>query len=155
MDVYLGQRSPCVSKSLKQEPRSFPRWVFAFLRRMSWCSSGLELYGLANRRFESRPATSLTVQVQATPNLSSDASLLACEVHNFPLTIEADRAISVPIRFAPAALEPASAIMTSDDRSSPATIAISGLAPPGKLTVTGSGEMLPARAAAYRHLQCW
>ena len=71
---------------------------------------------------------------------SSDASFLAPEVHSFPLTIEAASAISVPIRFAPNALGPASATITvtSDDPASPSTIAVTGLAPSGKLAITGS-----------------
>jgi hypothetical protein len=79
-------------------------------------------------------------KLTVTSIASSDASFLAPEVHNFPLTIEAASAISVPIRFAPNALGPASATITvtSDDPASPTTIAVTGVAPPGKLAITGS-----------------
>jgi hypothetical protein len=73
----------------------------------------------------------------------SDASFLAPEVDNLPLTTEAASAISAPIRFALAALGLATAIITvtSDDPASPGTIAIAGIAPPGKLSVPGSAVL--------------
>jgi hypothetical protein len=71
---------------------------------------------------------------------SSSTSFLPPEVASYPLTIEAGDAISVPIRFQPTSLGPASATITvtSNDPASPASIAVSGLAPPGKLAVAGS-----------------
>ena len=79
-------------------------------------------------------------KLTVTSIASSDVRFLAPEVHNLPLTIEAASAISVPIRFAPTALGPASATITvaSDDPASPATIAVTGLAPSGRLAVAGS-----------------
>ncbi len=70
----------------------------------------------------------------------SDASFLLPEVLSYPLTIEAGDAISLPIRFAPTALGPASATITvtSNDPASPTAITVSGTAPPGRLAVTGS-----------------
>jgi len=71
---------------------------------------------------------------------SSSGEFLVPEVLSFPLTIEAGNAVSVPIRFAPTSLGPKSATITvaSDDPAGLRTIAVSGLAPPGKLAVSGS-----------------
>jgi photosystem II stability/assembly factor-like uncharacterized protein len=71
---------------------------------------------------------------------SSDASFVVPEVLHFPLTIEPASGLSVTLRFAPSAFGPSSATITvvSDDPASPATLAVKGNAPPGKLTVTGS-----------------
>ena len=70
----------------------------------------------------------------------SAGSFLLPEVLSLPLTIEAGNAIALPIRFAPTALGAASATITvtSNDPASPATITVSGTAPPGRLAVTGS-----------------
>ncbi len=70
----------------------------------------------------------------------SAASFLVPEVLSYPLTIEAGDALSLPIRFEPTALGPASATITvtSNDPSRPTAIAVSGAAPSGKLAVTGS-----------------
>jgi hypothetical protein len=71
---------------------------------------------------------------------SSAAEFLVPEVLSFPLTIEAGNAFSVPIRFQPASLgaKPATITVTSNDPSGPHTVSVSGVAPPGKLAVTGS-----------------
>jgi hypothetical protein len=71
---------------------------------------------------------------------SSSASFVSPEALSFPLTIGAGDAISVPIRFQPTLLGPAVATITviSNDPASPASILVSGLAPPGKLAVAGS-----------------
>lgn len=78
--------------------------------------------------------------LSVTSITSSAGSFLLPEVLSFPLTIEAANAISVPIRFQPTGLGPASATITvtSNDPASPATIPVSGVAPPGKLAVSGS-----------------
>jgi hypothetical protein len=71
---------------------------------------------------------------------SSAASFLMPEVLSFPLTIEAGNALSLPLRFEPTALGPATATITvtSNDPASPATIAVNGDAPSGRLAVSGS-----------------
>jgi len=71
---------------------------------------------------------------------SSAATFLVPEVLSYPLTIEAGSAFSVPIRFEPTSLGPTSATITvvSNDPASPATISVTGDAPPGKLAVCGS-----------------
>ena len=75
-----------------------------------------------------------------TAILSSAATFLVPEVLAYPLTIEAGDALDVPIRFQPIAFGPASATITvlSNDPAGPATISVSGEAPPGKLAVSGS-----------------
>jgi hypothetical protein len=78
--------------------------------------------------------------LSATAISSSLADFLVPEVLSFPLTIEAGNALSVPIRFQPASLGAKSATITvtSNDPSGPHTVSVSGIAPPGKLAVTGS-----------------
>jgi hypothetical protein len=71
---------------------------------------------------------------------SSSADFVPPNVSTFPLTVAPGTAIDVPIRFQPGSFGPKSGIVTvtSDDPSGPHTITVSGTAPAGKLTVTGS-----------------
>ena len=71
---------------------------------------------------------------------SSSAEFLAPEVLSYPLTIAAGVSLAVPIRFQPTSFGSKSGIMTfvSDDPAGPRTLAISGVAPSGKLAITGS-----------------
>jgi hypothetical protein len=71
---------------------------------------------------------------------SSSAEFLVPEVLLFPLTIEAGGSLEVPIRFQPASFgaKAATITVTSDDPAGPHKIAVSGNAPSGKLSVTGT-----------------
>jgi hypothetical protein len=71
---------------------------------------------------------------------SSLADFVVAEVLSYPITIAPGDAVPIPIRFEPSSFGPKSATITvtSDDPASPATIAVSGFAPSGKLAVTGS-----------------
>ena len=100
-------------------------------------------------------------KLTVTSIASSDASFLAPEVHNFPLTIEAASAIGVPIRFAPNALGPASATLKVTKRrpGEPRHYYRHWPRPAGQACDHRFGcvwrcEMLPARAAPCRDLQC-
>jgi hypothetical protein len=85
-------------------------------------------------------SNSAACTLSVTAITSNLAEFLVPEVLAFPLTIEAGNALSVPIRFQPASLGAKSATITvaSNDPSGPHTISVSGMAPPGKLAVTGS-----------------
>jgi len=71
---------------------------------------------------------------------SSSGEFVVPMVLAFPLRIEAGDSLQLPIRFAPASFGAKSGTLTvsSDDPGGPATIALSGDAPPGKIAVTGS-----------------
>lgn len=71
---------------------------------------------------------------------SSSAEFLVPNVLSYPLAVEAGGSLQVPIRFKPTSFGPKSATITvtSDDPAGPRTVAISGVAPSGKLAVTGS-----------------
>jgi hypothetical protein len=71
---------------------------------------------------------------------SSSPEFIVPEVLSYPITIGPGDALPVPIRFQPLSFGPKSGIITvtSDDPASPASIGVSGDAPPGKLAVTGS-----------------
>jgi kumamolisin len=71
---------------------------------------------------------------------SSSPEFSAPTVTGYPLILAAGGSITVPIRFQPTALGPASATITvtSDDPAGPKTVAVSGNAPAGQLAVTGS-----------------
>jgi zinc metalloprotease ZmpB len=71
---------------------------------------------------------------------SSSGEFLVPSVVSYPLTIEAGTSTLVPIRFQPSSVGPKSATLTvtSDDPAGPRIVAISGVAPSGKLAVTGS-----------------
>jgi len=75
-----------------------------------------------------------------TSIVSSSPEFLPPQVSTYPLSIAAGGFLPAPIRFEPAGLGPKSATLTvhSDDPSGPRSIAVSGDAPAGKLTVTGS-----------------
>ncbi|MEM7043625.1 MAG: S8 family serine peptidase [Pseudomonadota bacterium] len=71
---------------------------------------------------------------------SSSPEFRAADVQAFPLTIAPGTFIQVPIRFAPTSFGPKSGVITvvSDDPSGPKTVTVSGRAPSGRLTITGS-----------------
>lgn len=71
---------------------------------------------------------------------SSSGEFLAPEVLSFPITIGPGDAVAVPIRFEPTSFgaKAATITVTSDDPLSPATISVTGRAPSGRLTITGS-----------------
>lgn len=71
---------------------------------------------------------------------SSSAEFLVPNVLSYPLTIEAGGTLQLPIRFQPTSFGPKSATITvaSDDPAGPRVVTVSGVAPSGKLAVTGS-----------------
>jgi len=71
---------------------------------------------------------------------SNSAEFVVAEVFSYPITIGPGDSLPVPIRFEPLSFgaKAATITVTSDDPSSPATIQVSGDAPPGRLSVTGS-----------------
>lgn len=71
---------------------------------------------------------------------SSSAEFLVPNVLSYPLTIEAGGSLQLPIRFQPTSFGPKSATITvaSDDPAGPRVVTVSGVAPSGKLAVTGS-----------------
>ena len=71
---------------------------------------------------------------------SSSGEFLIPNVLSYPLTIAAGGSLEIPIRFQPTSFGTKSATLTvaSDDPAGPRTIPMSGFAPSGKLTVTGS-----------------
>lgn len=71
---------------------------------------------------------------------SNSTEFLAPEVLSYPITIGPGDALPVPIRFQPTSFgaKGATIQVTSDDPASPASIQVSGDAPPGKLTIAGS-----------------
>jgi hypothetical protein len=71
---------------------------------------------------------------------SSSGEFLVPQVLSYPLTIEAGGELEIAIRFQPASYgaKAATITMTSDDPAGPLSIALTGNAPSGKLTVTGS-----------------
>ncbi|HTS28461.1 MAG TPA: choice-of-anchor D domain-containing protein [Bryobacteraceae bacterium] len=78
--------------------------------------------------------------LEVTSITSSSAEFQAPEVLSYPLTIGAGGCMPVPIRFAPTSFGPKSGTVTvlSNDPAGARTIGVSGNAPSGKLTVTGS-----------------
>ena len=71
---------------------------------------------------------------------SSSAEFLVPQVLSYPVTIAAGGFLPAPIRFQPSSFGTKSAIITvvSNDPAGPHTINVSGEAPFGKLTITGS-----------------
>lgn len=71
---------------------------------------------------------------------SSSAEFLVPEVQSYPITIGAGDALAVPIRFQPASFGTKSAVITviSNDPAGARTLNLSGTAPSGRLSVTGS-----------------
>ena len=71
---------------------------------------------------------------------STSGEFLVPEVLSYPITIGPGDALPVPIRFKPLSFgaKAATITVTSDDPASPISINVSGDAPSGKLTVTGS-----------------
>jgi hypothetical protein len=71
---------------------------------------------------------------------SSSIEFLMPQVPSYPIRIGAANCLPFPIRFQPTSLgkKTATISVSSDDPASPATICVSGEAPPGKIAVTGS-----------------
>jgi hypothetical protein len=71
---------------------------------------------------------------------SSSAEFLVPDVVIFPLVIAAGSAVPLTLRFQPTSFGTKSATITvtSDDPAGPATLAVSGFAPSGKLAITGT-----------------
>jgi hypothetical protein len=71
---------------------------------------------------------------------SSSAEFIVPEVLSLPLTIGGGDSLEIPIRFQPASFGPKSAAITvlSDDPAGARVISVSGMAPSGKLAVTGT-----------------
>jgi photosystem II stability/assembly factor-like uncharacterized protein len=71
---------------------------------------------------------------------SSSAEFVGPQVLSYPLSIAPGNSLPVPIRFAPVDFGPKSSTLTvlSNDPAGPQTINVSGEAPSGKLTITGS-----------------
>ncbi len=75
-------------------------------------------------------------------NISSNmAEFMVPQVLSFPIVIAPGAAVPVDIRFMPTSFGPKAATITvtSDDPASPATIDLTGFAPSGKLTISGTG----------------
>ncbi|MEX0277502.1 MAG: choice-of-anchor D domain-containing protein [Ruegeria sp.] len=72
---------------------------------------------------------------------SSSAEFVVPQVLIFPLVIAPGSAVPVSIRFQPTSFGPKSTTISvvSDDPASPTAIALTGFAPSGKLTITGTG----------------
>jgi photosystem II stability/assembly factor-like uncharacterized protein len=81
-----------------------------------------------------------TCTLSVTGVSSTSGEFLVPEVLSYPITIEAGNALPVPIRFKPLSFgaKAATIAVASDDPASPTSINVSGEAPSGKLTVTGS-----------------
>ena len=75
-----------------------------------------------------------------TGTASNSGEFLAPQVISYPITISPGNALPLPIRFQPTSFGAKAAIITisSDDPASPLSIQVSGIAPPGKLTIAGS-----------------
>ena len=73
---------------------------------------------------------------------SSSGDFIVPEVLNYPLVVAPGDDLELSLRFQPTHLGPASATITitSDDPASPATLNVSGDAPSGKLTITGTTD---------------
>jgi Pro-kumamolisin, activation domain/Protein of unknown function (DUF1573) len=83
-------------------------------------------------------ACTLTV----TDITSTSAEFLAPEELSYPIEIAPGGFLPVPVRFAPTGFGPKAATITvySNDPGGPKSIDVSGLAPAGKLAVTGSAD---------------
>ena len=71
---------------------------------------------------------------------SNAADFLAPEVLSYPIAVGPGDALPVPIRFKPLSfgVKAGTITITSDDPASPISVQVSGDAPPGRLTVSGS-----------------
>jgi HYDIN/CFA65/VesB family protein len=78
----------------------------------------------------------LTIQSIA----SSSAEFVLPSVLTFPIVIGAGDSLQIPIRFQPSGFgnKAGTIIITSDDPQGPKTIRVTGTAPPGRLSITGS-----------------
>jgi photosystem II stability/assembly factor-like uncharacterized protein len=72
---------------------------------------------------------------------SNSAEFMVPQVLTFPVVIAPGAAVPVTMRFMPTSFGPKAATITlvSNDPASPATIDLTGFAPSGKLTITGTG----------------
>lgn len=79
-------------------------------------------------------------KLSVTDIVSSSSDFVPPAVVVYPLTIAPGTAIELPIRFQPTGFGPKAGTITvvSDDPAGPRTIDVSGVAPSGKLAVTGS-----------------
>ncbi len=71
---------------------------------------------------------------------SSSPEFVLPSALNFPIVIGAGDSIQIPIRFQPSGFGAKEGVLTitSDDPQSPKTIRVTGTAPPGRLSITGS-----------------
>ena len=83
----------------------------------------------------------------------SSPEFLLPGVANLPVTVEPASAIELTVRFAPRSYGPKNATLTviSDDPTSPATVALSGNAPPPILRVTGTTHFGPVDFGLRAH----
>ncbi len=81
-----------------------------------------------------------TLSVQSVSSSSSE--FVVPSVLSYPLSIAAGASLAVPIRFQPTDFGAQAGTLTivSDDPAGPRTVAVSGFAPSGTLTVTGSAS---------------
>jgi kumamolisin len=88
---------------------------------------------------------------------SSSAEFELPGVVSYPLKLAAGNSLAVPIRFRPASLGSHSAQLTidSDDPAGPKHLAVSGLAPAGNVTVSGSGLFGGVRACEHAEKTIW
>jgi hypothetical protein len=83
--------------------------------------------------------------LRVTGVTSSSVDFIPPQVSFFPLVVAAGDSVELPIRFQPHHLGGASATLTitSNDPTSPQTLAVSGFTPSGTLAVTGTGHFGP------------
>jgi hypothetical protein len=90
----------------------------------------------------------LTINNSGTCNLlvsnivSSDADFLAPSTLLYPLAVQAGTSVAAPVRFEPLSLGTKNGIVTVDSTNNPAgnmSVNVTGVAPPGHITVSGSG----------------
>ena len=90
----------------------------------------------------------LTINNSGTCNLlvsnivSSDADFLAPSTLLYPLTVQSGTSVAAPVRFEPLSLGTKNGIVTVDSTNNPAgnmSVNVTGVAPPGHITVSGSG----------------
>jgi len=74
--------------------------------------------------------------------MSSDADFLPPSTLVYPLAVQAGTSVAAPVRFEPLSLGAKAGIITVDSTNNPAgnmSVNVSGTAPPGHITVSGSG----------------
>jgi hypothetical protein len=78
---------------------------------------------------------------------SSSAEFLLPEILSYPIAVAAGASVNLPVRFQPTALGPSvGATITVDSSAGAQSVRVSGNAPAGKLTVTGSNFFGAVRA---------